>query len=271
MRERQQVTIIQRTALISFLIMVGVNVLANILPINGITTGEVSDSFPNLFAPAALTFSIWGLIYLLLAAYTLYLLGFFRGDTLSIYSTGRDLLIKTGFFFTVSSLANAAWVFSWHFIRIPLSMVFMVVILICLIIIMEVIRGQRLSSRENLFIRFPFSIYFGWITVATIANFKVLLVSLGWNRFGLSEVTWTVIMIIMGLLIGVGFALRNSDVPYLVVLIWAYSGILLKHISGNGFGGQYPAVIYTVTGCIAVLFGVIVYIFVNGKKSRRIW
>lgn len=271
MRDRQKVTIVQRIALISFLIMVGVNALANILPINGVTTGEVSDSFPNLFAPAALTFSIWGLIYLLLAAYTLYLLGFFRGDTFTIYSTGRDLLVKTGLFFIVSSLANAAWIVSWHFFRIQLSMVFMVAILICLIVIMEVNRGYRLSSREKLYIKLPFSIYFGWITVATIANFTVLLVSLGWNRFGLSEVTWTIIMIIIGMLIGIGFALRNTDVPYLLVLVWAYSGILLKHVSGNGFDGQYPAVIYTVTGCIVVLVGVIVYILVNGRKARRIW
>ena len=102
---------------ITFIIMVTVNALSALLPINGITPGEVSDSYPNLFAPAGITFSIWSLIYLLLAAYTLYQLCLFRGKEKKI---NESLLHKTGIVFSISSLVNAAWIFSWHYRIIPL-------------------------------------------------------------------------------------------------------------------------------------------------------
>ena len=143
---------------ITFVIMVTVNALSALLPLSGITPGEVSDSYPNLFAPAGITFSIWSLIYLLLAAHTLYQIGLFRGNEKVNY----ELLRKTGIVFSVSSLINAAWIFSWHYRIIPLSMVLMVFLLICLIDIAVIVNAQSLSPREKLFIRLPFSVYFGW-------------------------------------------------------------------------------------------------------------
>ncbi|NTV91529.1 MAG: tryptophan-rich sensory protein, partial [Clostridiales bacterium] len=117
--------------LFSYIIMIAVNALANIIPFNGVNTGQVSDSFPNLFAPAGLTFSIWGLIYLLLAVYVLYNLGLFRGGR---NNGDKELLRKLNILFTVSSLANATWIFSWHYKILPLSMLLMLVILVCLIL-----------------------------------------------------------------------------------------------------------------------------------------
>lgn len=111
----------------TFILMVTVNALSALLPINGITPGEVSDSYSNLFAPAGITFSIWSLIYLLLAAHTLYQLGLFRGKDKRVNS---ELLRKTGIVFSVSSLVNAAWIFSWHYKIIPLSMGLMAFLLI---------------------------------------------------------------------------------------------------------------------------------------------
>ncbi|TWH83625.1 tryptophan-rich sensory protein [Sedimentibacter saalensis] len=251
------------SVVVTFLIMIVVNALANILPINGQTTGEVSNSYPNLFAPAGVTFSIWGLIYLLLAAFTLYLLGFFQdySDTIK-----ANLLNKVGIVFSISSVANAAWIFSWHYNKIPLSMVLMLVILDCLIFINYLIKNERLTAKEKLFINVPFSVYFGWITVATIANATTLLVSIGWDGFGISEPTWAVIIIITGMLIGTLTMIINKDIAYGLVMLWAYAGIYIKHTSKSGFDGQYPAVIYTVIACMIIFILSEVYLLYYKRK-----
>lgn len=252
------------TVKITFLIMIAVNALANILPINGITTGQVSDSYPNLFAPAAVTFAIWGVIYLLLAAHTLYQLGLFHEFP---DRWGVALLEKVGILFSMSSLANAAWVFAWHYHSIVLSMLLMVVILLCLIAINQILVSERFSTREKIFIRLPFAVYFGWITVATIANATVLLVSLGWNGWGLPESVWAVLIILVGMLIGAATTIRNRDIFYGLVLVWAYTGILIKHQSETGFAGQYPVIIGTVVLCLILLLAAIFYVF--KLKQRR--
>lgn len=247
----------------AFVAMVTVNALANILPINGITTGAVSDSYPNLFTPAGYTFAIWGLIYLLLAFYTLYLLGLFRGG-----EKAEDLYLRRiGFMFAMTSLVNIAWIFSWHYDRIALSMILILFLLIYLIDIAFIIKTKGLSAREKWLVRLPFSIYFGWITVAAIANVTVFLVSIGWDGFGLSESTWTIIMLAVGALIGILTALRFNDIAYMLVFIWAYIGILVKHLSPAGFDGQYRGVIMMLIVCLVLFVATIVYILLNRRKK----
>lgn len=246
--------------LITYIIMVVVNLLANSLPINGVTTGQVSDSYPNLFAPAAYTFAIWGLIYFLLAMYTVYQL-------IDGTSRNNELLNKIGVLFSVSSVANALWILSWHYYNIPLSMVLMIVILVCLILISKTINSNKLSKEERLFIRLPFSVYFGWITVATIANATTLLVSLGWDGFGISETVWTIIVLVMGMVIGIAVINNNVDFAYGLALIWAYYGILVKHISENGFNGEYPSIIVTVVVCIIIFIITLINLFIRKKNK----
>jgi hypothetical protein len=267
MERNERKTIIKIITAITFLIMVTVNGLANTLPINGVNTGQISDSFPNLFAPAGLTFAIWGLIYLLLAGYTLYQLGVFRDDTSAMRN---ELLSRTGVLFSVSSIANTAWVFAWHYYMVPLSMLLIIVILVCLILINQRMKDESFSQREYFFIRLPFSVYFGWITVATIANATILLVSIGWKGFGLAEATWAVIMISAGLVIAVATMLKNKDIAYGLVIVWAYAGILLKHTSPEGFAGQYPAVITTTMVCIFLLLLAEAYILMSARKRPAV-
>ncbi len=232
---------------ITFLIMITVNALANILPINGITTGEVAERYPNLFTPAAFTFAIWGLIYLLLAFYTLYQLGFFQRNR-TIEKT--KLLNQVGVCFSISSLVNALWIFAWHYQMIPLTMALMIILLFCLIIINLKINRVQLTKKERFFIKLPFGVYFGWITIATIANATALLVDLGWEGFGVSAVIWTVIVLLIGAVIGIATMLKFKDMAYGFVLIWAYWGILAKHVSANGFDGQYPTIIFFLIICL---------------------
>ena len=255
---------IRLMVVVTFVAMVAVNALANTLPLNGIDTGAVSNAYPNLFAPAAYTFAIWGAIYVLLGTYTLYALGLFHSRD---NPTDGKLLRRVGIVFSISSLINAAWIFSWHYLVIPVSMVLMVLLLICLIYIRHTLQTQDLGLREKLFIRLPFSIYLGWITVATIANATTLLVSLKWDGFGMSESLWTVIMLAVGAVIGIATAIRYKDAAYNLVLIWAYTGILVKHASAQGFAHQYPAVIIAAWVCIALFVLSLTYVIIRPRRK----
>lgn len=250
---------------IVYVVMIVVNYLANALPINNIPTGAVSDLYPNLFAPAGITFSIWGLIYLLLSLFVLYQFGVFSKINLK----NKNLLNKIGIYFIISSIANALWIFSWHYGVLWLSLIFMALILLCLIKINLLLRKRKYDFKEFFFLKLPFSIYFGWITVATIANITAFLVSISWSGFGISEVIWTIIILIVGTIIGILTSLKNKDVAYILVFIWAYLGIIIKHASFIGFNNQYPEIITTSIICIILFLGTIGFILNYKKKSIR--
>ena len=249
---------------VAFLVMVLVNGLANALPINGITTGQVSDAYPDLFAPAGITFSIWGLIYILLAAFVLYQWGLFQSDK---GAAREDLFQTIGIYFIISSVANTFWIFAWHYEVIWLSLVFMIVILLCLIQIANQLRLETFSLKEKFFIRLPFSIYFGWITVATIANVTTFLVSLGLQGFGTAQQFWMILVLFVGIAIGIARMRYDHDLAYGLVFIWAYAGILIKHISPAAFGGQFPAVITAVIICLVILAVAKILFFFPGLKK----
>jgi len=251
----------------SFAAMVFVNYLAQMLPLNGQTPGQISDSLLNLFAPAGLTFSIWGVIYILLAAFSIFQFGFYKG------TPAARTIDNIRIVFIISSLANIAWIFSWHYLRFGLSMVFMAVLLISLIIINLRMDKKSLNLLEKAVFRLPFSLYFGWITVATVANVTSWLVSFKWNGFGLAEQGWTVIILIVAALIGALTMYRRRDIAYGLVLIWAYIGIYIKHQSSKplplGFDGNYPLIMGTVIACL-VLFAVTEgYLIWRAIKHKR--
>jgi len=232
---------------VAYVAMVWVNFLANSLPINNRSTGEISDAYPNIFTPAGPAFSIWGLIYLLLGAYVIY--QFVNKD-----QKIDDLFKKINPLFIATSLANILWIFAWHYDYIGLSLLIMTALLFLLINIADILRVENFTAREKFFIWAPFSLYFGWITVAIIANITVFLVSINWNGFGISDVVWTSIILLVGAFIGIIRMLKDKNIAYGMVLVWAYSWILFKHVSSSGFDGQYPSVIVTLIMCL-VVFG----------------
>ena len=252
-------------ATLTYLVMVVTNYLANALPLNGRQTGEISDAYENLFAPAGITFSIWGLIYLLLAIHLLYQWGLFHKDGVA----NGKLLSKVAVLFSVSSLANTAWVFAWHYDQILISTLLIATILVLLATIVVTLRDSQLTSREQWLVRVPFSVYFGWITVATVANITVWLVSIGWDGFGIPIQIWAVIIIAVAALIGTLVMLANRDFAYVVVLLWAFTGILIKHTAADGFAGRYPEVIGTVIACI-VAFLVAEFVLWR-KRGEAAW
>jgi hypothetical protein len=199
-----------------------VNGLANALPLNGLTTGEISDSFQVYFVPAGYVFSIWGLIYIGLIAFTVY----------QALPSERDnpRLVRIGGWVILANLANAAWIFLWHYLLFPMTLVAMLVLLAALVMIYLALKETRsaASPRERWLVQLPFSIYLGWITVAAIANVSSLLDFLNWNRFGISDAAWMGIILVVVAALAWAMSLREHDAAYLAVLLWALAGIGVK-------------------------------------------
>lgn len=250
---------------IAYVVMIAVNILANMLPIGGKTTGEISALYPNLFTPAPYTFGIWGVIYVLLALFVLYQFGLFGSKR---DSHRAALLRDIGLLFALSSVANALWLVAWHYGQIATSVLLMLFLLITLIAINTRLRGREKNFKEWFFVRLPFSIYFGWITVATIANITTLLVALEWDGFGLSDQVWTVIVLALGTLIAATVTIKQQSIAYALAVIWAYVGILVQHLSADGFDGAYPAIIITASVGIALLVIASIVAARNRRRSR---
>ncbi|WP_027108235.1 hypothetical protein [Lacticigenium naphthae] len=249
---------------VAFLFMITMNGLANALPINGLSTGEVSGSFPNLFEPAGITFSIWGVIYLTLFAFVLYQWKDFTRTNSAIRMNTVKLI---RYLFIFSSIVNGLWILTWHYKILWLSLILMGSLLVSLISILRLIPVEKLTIKEKIVVQLPFSLYFGWITVATIANVTAYLVQIDWQRWGISEVIWTVLILLVGFLIAASTAFINKDIIYLSAVIWGYTGILIKHIGEEGWNGDYPVIVFTVSASIILFIGVEVMIFIRNKKK----
>ena len=223
------------------------NVLANTIPIGGITTGDVADSYSNLFAPAGLTFSIWGVIYVLLLVFTIY-----QGRGLFGQAAPDESVLRAvGPWFLIAGIANASWIFAFHYRRIPLSTVLIVALLIALLIgYLRLGIGMRRAERVvKLAVFIPFSVYIGWVIVATAANVTLLLVDLGWGGFGLSEQFWAIVVIAVGALVGLYALFARADIPLALVVVWAYAGIVIKRAQI----GDAPGVVVAAAGAGAIL------------------
>ncbi len=229
-------------ATIFYLGMVTINALANILPINNVGTGQISDNYFNLFTPAGLTFSIWGLIYLMLGAYVVY--QFWASEQ------GNKLIEKISPYFIISSLANMAWIFAWHYDFIGLSVLLIILMLLSLIKIADIARQSKFSLKEQILLIWPFSLYFGWITVATIANITVFLVSINWSGWGLANELWTIIILFIGAIIGILRMMRDRSFIYGLVFIWAYLGILIRQVSD--LESEYTGIIIALIICLSL-------------------
>jgi hypothetical protein len=163
------------------------------------------------------------LIYLGLIAYAIY----------QVLPAQREnpRLRSIGYLFILSCLANIAWLFLWHYEVFEITLIAMGVLLLSLIAIylrLDIGRGE-VSNAEKWAVHVPFSIYLGWITVATIANTTQLLYYLGWNGWGISAEIWAVIMLAAGVIISAIMSLTRADIAYSLVLVWAYIGIAIQH------------------------------------------
>ncbi len=222
--------------------MIVMNYLANALPLNNKTTGELSDSFPNLFVPAGITFSIWGVIYLLLIIYCI----------VQFTGSSQVVISKISLAFGISCILNALWIVTWHYGKLPLSLLVMAGLLLSLIYI-------NMSVKDLPFgiVKAAFGIYLGWICIATIANVTALLVSYNWNGFGFSQETWTIIMIAIGALI-VSVTIYRLSNPFIgLAVIWAFTGIIIKRQD------DYRSIVITAVAAIVIVSAVTVWGFLR--------
>jgi hypothetical protein len=237
--------------LFSFLVMVVVNVLASTVPLGGKTTGQLSDQYPNLFVPAGLTFSIWGIIYILLGVYVVY------GLVCSLPKSDqtKDFMERIGVLFIVTCAANAGWILSWQYAILPLSLVFMVILLLSLIAIYNKLNVGRSKAApaEKYMVHLPMSVYLGWISIATIANVTALLVAYRWNRFGMTEQFWAVAMTGIGIVLGLIMLFSRRDIFYALVVDWAVFGIFLKRTAAAATPARAVIIVSIIGICLLTL------------------
>jgi len=218
--------------LLGFTQMIAVNSLANILPINGMTTGELSDQLENLFTPQGSTFAIWGVIYFLLLVFILSIL-------VRPFEKKTEVLSRL---FIVNTFLNSAWIFAWHYQYLIVSLILMIGLLVNLVKINLLIKTTP-NWLDKITIQLPFTVYFGWISIATIANFTAVLVGYQWEGIGISEELWTSIILVIGIMIALSQVFYFKQIAYVIVIIWAYFGIYGKHSSALGFDNQYPSIV----------------------------
>jgi hypothetical protein len=231
-----------------FLGVIAVNALANILPINGYNTGQISAFYPNAFVPAGFTFSIWGVIYLLLLSYTI---GF------TYYTLKQEqnpkafaLIERINIYFLLTCVFNMSWIVAWHYLQIELSLVIMLLFLITLIqlFLKSNTIARDLTLTQRFILQTPFIVYLGWISVATIANTTALLVAYKWTALCIAPVYWSASMILIALLLAVLMLKKFKAVPFALVVAWALWGIKASQ------GSVYPLIQSITTVSVACLF-----------------
>ncbi len=243
--------------IIAFVLVVIVNGLAGSTTlIGGKFTAEVSNANPTLITPAGYTFAIWGIIYILLGVFVIY-------QALP-QSRNKKFHEKVGWLFVLSSAFNIIWLFTWQYELLPASVVIMFLLLATLIIIylrLDIGRG-KVDLVERVAVHLPFSVYLGWITIASIADVAATLVSVGWDGFGISAESWAILIILIALLIASLVAYTRRDVAYELVIVWAFLGIVASQNSN-----QTIDTLLMVS--VAVLLIVLVASFFLGRRGSR--
>ena len=205
--------------LAAFVLVIVLNVMSNALPINGQTMPEISAKYPSLFTPAGFTFSIWGVIYLALLLFVIYQALPSQRSNETIAGISR--------LFQVNCVANASWIVAWHYDLLTVSLLLMLVLLVTLILIYRALLGvvEQASITQHLLLHIPFSLYTGWITLATIANVSTVQTGNGWDDLWLTAVSWTLLKLALAGAIGAAVVLRYGDAVFILVVAWAACGI----------------------------------------------
>ena len=251
-------TLRQTAVIFTILITLIVNGLANALPLNGLNTGQISDRFHVFFVPAGYVFSIWGVIYLGLIAFAVF-------QALPAQRQNPRLQ-AVGWWISLGGLANSAWIFLWHYQQFPMTVVVMLVLLATLIVTylgLEIGRSG-VSRAEMWAVRIPFSIYLGWITVATVANITDLLDYWKWDGFGIAPELWMGIMLFAVLIITALINFTRRDVAFTLVILWALAGISIKQAA------VAAVVIPTwITFGLVALTLLVVFVLPNPRKNLK--
>lgn len=242
--------------IVAFLGVLVVNYLAVNLPIGGMTTGALSDLYPNLFTPAWLTFSIRGLIYLAL-------FGFVIRQMVDLFKKNSLWITKNvGIRFLLSCATNIGRIFARHFQQLFLSVLIMLAFLIVLIVLASKVQlGKKLWTwKDKLFVQVPFSLYLWRISVATIANISAWLVHINRGMRGMTPIFRTILMIIIATLLTLITLYKKYNVIFALVVVRAFIGIIIKTLWAEII---YPQIVWTLGISIAVIAAAI------GRKFEK--
>lgn len=233
--------------LIAILLVIAWNYAVNAIPLNGMTSGEVSGLYPTLITPAGYAFSIWGLIYLGLLAFGIYQLLPAASQNASTFALeNRDYIRRL---LIVNLVGNALWLLAFHYQFIWASVMVMLTILGTLILINLRLTDAAMPAWVN----WLFQIYFGWITVATVVNVTVQIFTL--NVLDNTSSAWLIAILIVAMLIGAWVMWQFKAYPYLAVLIWAFVAIGVK-LSADYPSENFSLYPYVMAGLMAVLIAV---------------
>ena len=209
----------QISVLVATVATLAVNYAAVLFRIGGLSTGQVADLYKIKFYPAGYAFSIWGVIYLFLAIYTVWQMLPAQRD--------NEKLDRVGMYYIYTSIGNITWIFLWQYQYPVLSIIPIVFMLITLLAAYRDINTDT-KPNEKWLLGVPFSLYVGWISVATIACISAGLYSLGWNGFGIADDVWAMIMMVVAFVI-VGFTVwKFHDWVWALVYIWAIVAIAAR-------------------------------------------
>ena len=243
-------TLRQTANVLSVLIALTVNILASTLPLNGQNTGEISDRFPVYFVPAGYVFAIWSIIFIGWIAFAIY--------QFQPAQKENPRLQNLGYVFAISGLFNAAWLVCWHYNWFGLSVLVMLTLLVLLIVsYLKLNVGLTpVNTAERWNVDVPFSIYLGWISVATVANISSWLYFVNWNGFGITPQAWAVVMIAIASVLGLLMTVTRRDSGYVFVLAWAFAGIAVKQagvplVANAAWGGAVLALGLAIYSIIA--------------------
>lgn len=248
--------------IIAFVAMIVVNALANILPINGLNTGEVSALYPNYFVPAGFTFSIWGIIYLSLFLYVIVSTSLLLKK--NIDASKQKLLSQVAKIFIVTCIINASWIFIWHYLQIVASVFVMLLFLFALIVMYLKQKQSNITftAFQQFAISIPFIVYLAWICVATIANIAALLVSIGFNGAGIEPETWSITMIIVATLLAAFFSIKEKQWAFCAVVSWALYGIMQAQKNSS-----YDVAL-TAKICIIIVLLMLIIATIDKRKTK---
>ena len=202
------------------------NYLSNTGIFNGKTIANVSNQYHNLFTPAGYAFSIWGFIYLLLIGFV-----FYTGKSLFNPSKNDadNFVEKTGWWFIVSCLANCAWIVTWLYGYTGISVLVLLIAFISLLFILMEALKYNSTRAQKWFINFPFQIYAGWVSVALIAAVAAWLTKIEWSGWGISEVNWTFILIVIASIIHLFMTWKKNAPVFALVAVWALIAIAVAN------------------------------------------
>ena len=254
----------QFAVLFSIITMIVMNYLSNVRAFGGKTNAEISDKYHTLITPAGYAFSIWGVIFLGLLAF-----GVYQG--LGSQRTNPRFR-AVGWWVVLNALCNAIWSPLFNNERIGIALLVILVMLFSLAIIEQHLLARpnvpfiatnpdatlpesSASPTETWLARIPFSIYFGWLTVATILNVAVYLKSTNFDLLGLNEQTWAIAMLIVGLLVGAIVFNRFRSIAYILVFAWAYRAIAVEQADYSSI--QIVAGAGVVVATVLVILGLI--------------